>query len=204
MQSTEHWNRIYAEKPSQQVSWYTEHLRQSLQLIAEAGLPADARILDVGGGASSLARDLLDRGFTDISVLDLAAAALEVAKLALGLRANQVQWLVGDITTIALPEAALDLWHDRAVFHFLTDPALRAAYVRQATRALRPGGHLIVATFGASGPERCSGLPVARYDERQLPGQFGDGFARVHCLEEVHVTPWGAQQQFTYCLCRRG
>ena len=203
MPHTEHWNRIYTEKSSTDVSWFAQHLEPSLRLIDEACLPADAGIVDVGGGASTLARDLLDRGFTNVSVLDLAAQALEVAKAQLGPRGSRVKWLVGDVTSVELPEAAFDLWHDRAVFHFLTDPADRAAYVRQATRALKPGGRIIVATVGTNGPERCSGLPVRRYDERELPAQFGQAFERVHCIEDVHLTPWGSQQEFVYCLCRR-
>jgi SAM-dependent methyltransferase len=203
VQTTEHWDRIYKDKAATAVSWYEPHLAQSLALVDEAALPANAAILDVGGGASTLAGDLLDRGFTDVTVLDIASQALEVAKAQLGKRAEQIHWLVGDITRVELPAATFDLWHDRAVFHFLTDPADRAAYVRQVVAALKPGGRIIVATFGIQGPDRCSGLPVVRYDENALTDQFGAPFERVHCLEASHTTPWGAQQEFVYCLCKR-
>ncbi len=201
--TSEHWNRIYAEKPSDQVSWHATHLTHSLALIAEANLPRNAAILDVGGGASTLAGDLLDLGYTNVTVLDIAESGLAVARQRLAARATLVHWLVGDITTIALPEAAFDLWHDRAVFHFLTEPRDRAAYLAQARRALKPDGRIIVATFGEHGPERCSGLPVVRYDDEALLAAFGQDFERVHCLEDTHVTPWGSQQEFVYCLCRR-
>jgi len=203
MNPHEHWNRIYLDKSATGVSWYTPHLARSLELIREAQLPKSASILDVGGGASTLAADLLTEGFQHIAVLDIAQAALDVAKASLGDKAQQVTWLAGDITTAQLPEAAYDLWHDRAVFHFLTEEAQRRAYIRQVERALKTGGRIIVATFGTHGPERCSGLEVVHYDEASLPSTFGAHFERLHCLEETHTTPWGTLQEFVYCLCRK-
>ena len=198
-----HWEKVYGTRPVDAVSWYTPHLTRSLELIAEAALPLDAHIIDVGGGASTLAADLLDLGYTALTVLDLSASALASARASMGERAACVQWTVGDITTAPLPEATYDLWHDRAVFHFLTDPNDRAAYLRQVQHALKPGGRIIVATFGPDGPEKCSGLPVVRYDDVGLQAQFGADFERLHCLEERHETPWGSEQAFVYCLCRR-
>jgi SAM-dependent methyltransferase len=198
-----HWEQIYGTKYADAVSWYTPHLTRSLELIAEAALPLDAHIIDVGGGASTLTADLLERGYQNLTVLDLSAAALEKARASIGERSGSVRWVVGDVTTVDLPTATYDLWHDRAVFHFLTDPNDRAAYLRQVHHALKPGGRIIVATFGPDGPEKCSGLPVVRYDDVGLQAQFGSDFERLHCLEERHETPWGSEQAFVYCLCRR-
>lgn len=147
--------------------------------------------------------DLLDRGFGAVTVADLSQVALDLVRARLGERARQVQVIVGDITQVQLPENAYDLWHDRAVFHFLTDPAARSAYVSQVLRALRPGGRIVIATFGPQGPERCSGLPVERYDERTLHSTFGEeAFTKIGHEREVHQTPWGTEQEFVYCYCR--
>ena len=206
-----HWERVYQTKAVDAVSWYTPHLATSLELIGEAGLSPSASMLDVGAGASTLAADLLDQGFTDLTVVDLSATALErarearrAAQLARGVdRPDPVRDLVGDIRTVALPAGAFDLWHDRAVFHFLTAPEDQAAYLRQAHHALRPGGRIIVATFGPDGPEMCSGLPVVRYSDEALQACFGSAFERVRCVRETHATPWGTAQAFVACLCRR-
>ncbi len=203
MSGEQHWNRVYDTKDTEAVSWYAPSLGTSLELISEAGLDAGAAVIDVGGGASTLPAELLDRGFTEVTVLDISASALDKARAQLGPRAQQVRWVAGDVTSVELPDAAYDLWHDRAVFHFLTQEVDQDAYIRQVSRALKPGGRLVVATFGASGPEKCSGLPVARYDDQALVKRFGDCFERLRCLEDTHVTPWGASQLFTYCLCRR-
>lgn len=197
-----HWESVYGKKKVDEVSWYRPHLERSLDFIARAGLARDAAIIDVGGGASTLVDDLLDRGVTDVTVLDISAKAIEAAKQRLGARAGGVHWLVGDITTLELPAAGYDFWHDRAVFHFLREPANRARYVAAARRALRPGGHIVVATFGPAGPERCSGLDVVRYSGDQLHGEFGAGFRKVESVTEVHSTPSGNEQQFVYCYCR--
>jgi len=198
-----HWDRVYESKSSDRVSWYTPHLARSLDLIDSAGRGPRSAFIDVGGGASTLTSDLLERGWGDVSVLDISAAALEVAKGQLGERAPDVNWIVGDVTEVDLPAARFDVWHDRAVFHFLTDKAQRDAYIEQVRRALKPDGHLILATFGPHGPEKCSGLPVVRYSDVELLDRFGEAFERVRCETESHVTPWGSEQEFVYCLCRR-
>lgn len=197
-----HWDDVYARKPAEGVSWYRPHLERSLALIEAARLPRDAAILDVGGGASTLVDDLLDRGYTNVSVLDLSERALDVARQRLGDRAASVRWIVGDATTVALDAASIDFWHDRAVFHFLRDDDARRRYVAIARRALKPGAHIVVATFGPAGPERCSGLDVVRYDAEGIHGVFGAAFEKVGSDEETHVTPWGSEQQFVYCYCR--
>ncbi|MFO0629798.1 MAG: class I SAM-dependent methyltransferase [Polyangiales bacterium] len=203
MEPQSHWESVYARKPADGVSWYRPHLDRSLAIIEAAALPKDARIVDVGGGASTLVDDLLDRGFTRLTVMDLSARALDVARHRLGDRASRVTWIVGDATHRALPEGSVDLWHDRAVFHFLRDDDARRRYVDQAHRALRPGGTIVVATFGPDGPSQCSGLEVVRYDAEGIHAAFGDAFERLSSDQETHVTPWGSAQPFVYCSCRR-
>jgi 2-polyprenyl-3-methyl-5-hydroxy-6-metoxy-1,4-benzoquinol methylase len=197
----EHWEKVYQTKQADAVSWFQEHAMRSLELIHSIGAPAQASIIDVGGGASTLVDDLLHDGFQHLAVLDLSASALQVAQQRLGAKGNQVTWLTGNICDVSLPVQAYDIWHDRAVFHFLTDPADRAAYVRQVMKAVKPGGHVIVATFAPDGPEQCSGLPVARYSHDQLHGQFGPSFELVAHTSEAHQTPWGSVQHFVYCHC---
>lgn len=196
-----HWDRVYRSKRPEAVSWYQPSLRLSLDLIERIGIAPTARVLDVGGGASTLVDDLLDRGFDHLTVLDLSSEALAVARERLGARASRVTWMQGDVTTVELPAGRFDLWHDRAVFHFLTAPEARQRYVRQARQALAPGGHAIVATFGPEGPSQCSGLDVVRYDADGLHAEFG-GFEKLGQLEERHLTPWGSEQHFVYCYCR--
>ena len=157
----------------------------------------------MGGGASTLVDDLLNLGYDNLSVLDLSAAALKVAQDRLGAKAATVNWLVGDITTVSLPANAYDIWHDRAVFHFLTEEADRRAYVAQVMRIVRPNGHIIIATFAEDGPEKCSGLPVMRYSPEALHQEFGRGFQLVSKDKETHHTPFGTDQQFIYCYCRK-
>jgi 2-polyprenyl-3-methyl-5-hydroxy-6-metoxy-1,4-benzoquinol methylase len=171
-------------------------------MIEEAAPGRDSRIIDVGGGEATLVDDLLDRGYCNLSVLDVSATALDVAKARLGERAGAVDWRCGDVTTHPFPGSHYDVWHDRAVFRFLTDPKDRADYVHQVTRAVKPGGHVIVATFGPGGPTKCSGLDVVRYDPGALHDQFGANFLLLRHLTEMHQTPAGAMQQFTYCYCR--
>jgi SAM-dependent methyltransferase len=197
-----HWEGVYERKPPQEVSWYRAHLEMSLRFIERAGLAPTAPVIDVGGGASTLVDDLLGRGYDHVTVLDLSARAIEAAKARLGERAAAVHWLVGDVTQVELARGGYDLWHDRAVFHFLRDEADRRRYVAAVERALKPGGHLVVATFGPQGPTRCSGLEVASYDPDQLHAQFGDAFHRLDSATELHATPSGATQQFVYLHCR--
>jgi 2-polyprenyl-3-methyl-5-hydroxy-6-metoxy-1,4-benzoquinol methylase len=197
-----HWETVYHTKAPDRVSWFRPHLETSLALIERTAAGRSASIIDVGGGESTLVDDLLARGYENITVLDVSETALEVARKRLGLAAEQVHWLVADITQTDLPPAAYDVWHDRAVFHFLTDIGQRAAYVRQVARAVKPGGHVIVSTFGPEGPTKCSGLDVMRYDAESLHDQFGVRFRLMESSKEVHETPFGTTQQFLYCYCR--
>lgn len=203
MDHKQHWEQIYSTKPSDAVSWFQNHADQSLRLIHNTGLGKDAAIIDVGAGASTLVDDLLAEGYTDLTVLDLSPAALMVAKQRLANHAECVSWAEGDVTRAEFPVHRFDIWHDRAVFHFLTEPPDRHAYVEQVIRSVRPGGHVIVATFAEDGPEKCSGLPVLRYQPESLHAEFGDAFLLVGHEKEAHHTPSGAVQQFVYCYCRK-
>lgn len=197
-----HWETVYRTRAPDAVSWYAPHLDTSLALIERSAGALSAAIIDVGGGEATLVDDLLARGYTDVSVLDISAEAIRVARARLGAQAGRARWLVGDITQAELPERRYDVWHDRAVFHFLLEPAQRAAYVRQVARAMRPGGSVIVATFGPEGPTKCSGLDIVRYDADGLHDQFGPAFRLVESRTELHRTPFGTTQQFVYCFCR--
>lgn len=197
-----HWDTVYRTKAPDAVSWYRPHLERSVELIQAVVPDLSASIIDVGGGESTLVDDLLAKGYRDISVLDISSTALDVAKKRLGEMARHVTWLADDITQAALPASRYDLWHDRAVFHFLTRAEDRAAYVRQVARAMKPGGYVIVATFGPEGPEKCSGLEVVRYDADALHGEFGAKFRLVDSKTELHQTPFGTTQQFLYCMCK--
>lgn len=203
MDSKQHWERIYTTKTPDSVSWFQEHADQSLRLINNTRLGKDAAIIDVGGGASKLVDDLAAEGYTDLTVLDLSSAALAVAKQRLGKHAEDVHWMEGDITCAEFPVYRFDVWHDRAVFHFLTDPADRRAYVERVMHAVRPGAHVIIATFAEDGPDKCSGLPVMRYQPETLHAEFGDAFLLVEHEKEMHHTPSGTVQQFVYCYCRK-
>ena len=203
MQSKEHWEKVYTTKATDAVSWFQPHADLSLDLIKATGVSHDAAIIDVGGGASTLVDDLLANGYTDLSVLDLSAAALAAAQKRLGLQASKVQWIEADVTKADLPARRFDVWHDRAVFHFLTSAEDRAAYVQAVFRAVKPGGHVIVATFAEDGPNQCSGLPVMRYRADELHAEFGEAFALLSHQKEAHHTPSGTVQQFVYCYCRR-
>jgi SAM-dependent methyltransferase len=197
-----HWDDIYATRRAHEVSWYQINPDTSLRLIATLGLrPGDA-IIDVGGGASSLVDHLLDQGLLDVSVLDISAAALDAVKARLGARADTVRWLIGDITQ-ERPPGTYRLWHDRAVFHFLTDPEDRRTYVSTLSNALPRGSHAIIATFADDGPERCSDLPVCRYSPDRLAEELGAAFTLVESLRETHTTPAQGEQKFIYCRFRR-
>ncbi len=199
----DHWDKIYRAKQPDEVSWYRAHLTLSLQLIEQAAPDRSARIIDVGGGGSTLVDDLLAAGYRCVTVLDVSPPALDVARRRLGRAADAAQWSCGDVTTMDLPANHYDVWHDRAVFHFLTEPQDRSAYVTQVVRALQPHGHVIIATFGPEGPRKCSGLDVVRYDADSLHEAFGPRFRRVRHLTESHRTPAGAVQQFVYCQFER-
>ncbi|AHG88131.1 Methyltransferase type 12 [Gemmatirosa kalamazoonensis] len=198
-----HWDGIYRTKDLTELSWQQSDAALSLACIQEMAPDRTAAVIDVGGGASPLVDGLLAAGYRDVTVLDLAPSALARARERLGAEgAGQVAWLAADVCAAPLAPGRYDVWHDRAVFHFLTEAAERAAYVAQVRRAVRPGGLVLVATFAEDGPARCSGLPVARYSAAALHGAFGEDFALLRQLREVHHTPWGAPQPFTYCLCR--
>lgn len=206
MTTREHWENVYSQKSPDAVSWFRPRLDRSLALIAQAGLAPNSHIADIGGGASTLVDDLLALGTAKVSVADLSASALEHSKRRLGDDADKVTWVVGDATTRLFEDASVDLWHDRAVFHFLTGPEQRAAYLDHMARALRPsahGAHVLLATFGPDGPERCSGLPVVRYSAAALAETLGPAFELVTEEAELHTTPWGSNQAFTYALFRR-
>lgn len=203
MNAQAHWERIYTEKAPDTVSWYRPHLEKSLGLIGKFAPGKSASIIDVGGGESTLVDDLLSRGYENITVLDISQAAIDVSRKRLGAFSERVHWQVADIARVELPSSAYDLWHDRAVFHFLTVASDRAAYVRQVARAVRHGGHVIVSTFGPDGPMKCSGLDVVRYDPESLHGEFGEHFRLLESSKELHETPFGTVQQFLYCHCTK-
>lgn len=202
MDQETHWEKIYRQKAADAVSWYRRHLETSLALIERAAADTNASILDVGGGESTLVDDLLVRGFKNVTVLDISRTAIDVTKKRLGPAAERVHWLVADITQAELAPGAYDIWHDRAVFHFLSDDEQRSSYVRQVMRAVRAGGHVVVSTFGPEGPTKCSGLEVVRYDADSLHDEFGTRFRMVESSTELHETPFGTTQQFLYCYCR--
>ncbi|TDR45604.1 methyltransferase family protein [Tahibacter aquaticus] len=197
--TSDHWEQVYRTRPSDEVSWYRPHLERSLSFIQAASPDHHARILDVGGGASTLVDDLVAQGYQNLSVLDLAEAALQQARDRLGESASAVKWISADVRTVSFDSHSIDLWHDRAVFHFLTDEADRASYVRQVTAALKPGGHLVIATFAPDGPTRCSGLEVVRYDATGLAQVFGQAFRLEAQAADAHTTPNGNTQSFVYC-----
>jgi 2-polyprenyl-3-methyl-5-hydroxy-6-metoxy-1,4-benzoquinol methylase len=202
MNAQAHWERIYTEKAPDAVSWYRPHLEKSLTLIEQVAPDRSASIIDVGGGESTLVDDLLARGYENVTVLDISQAAINVNRKRLGTASECVKWLVADIGQVELKSSVYDVWHDRAVFHFLTSASDRAWYVRQVARAVRHGGHVIVSTFGPEGPVKCSGLDVVRYGAESLHREFGVHFQLLESSKELHQTPFGTVQQFLYCHCR--
>lgn len=203
MDKQAHWDKVYRTKGRDEVSWFREHLDTSLRMITNTGIGKDAAIIDVGAGNSTLADDLLDRGFVDVSVLDISGKAIDDSKERLGARAKDINWILADIASVELADDHYDLWHDRAVFHFLTDAKDRRKYVEQVIRALKPGGHIIVASFGLEGPQKCSGLDVIRYSPETMHDEFGESFKLVESVGETHNTPFGTTQDFVYCYCRK-
>jgi SAM-dependent methyltransferase len=202
MDAQTHWEKIYTEKAPNAVSWFRPHLETSLELIARLQPGRQASIIDVGGGESTLADDLLARGYQNITVFDISPTAIDANKKRLGEASELVHWLAADITKVELGPSAYDVWHDRAVFHFLTAEPDRVAYVRQVARAVRHGGHVIVSTFGPEGPTKCSGLDVVRYDAESLHREFRIHFRLLGSSKELHETPFGTVQQFLCCYCR--
>lgn len=202
MDAQTHWEKIYTEKAPDAVSWYRPHLETSLALIEQAAAGYSASIIDVGGGESTLVDDLIARGYENNTVLDISQTAIEANKKRLGKASQDVHWLVADITKAELNPATYDVWHDRAVFHFLTATSDRVAYVRQVAHAVKPGGYVIVSTFGPEGPTKCSGLDIVRYDAESLHSEFGVHFRLLGSSQELHRTPFGTIQQFLYCYCK--
>lgn len=203
METKPHWEKIYHTKAPDQVSWYQVCPELSLKLIQQTGVNSSASIIDVGGGASTLVDFLLQNEFANLTVLDLSATALETSKRRLGDQAHQVTWIEADITQAHLPPHGYDVWHDRAVFHFLTQVEDRHRYVEQVKQSVKPDGFVIVATFGPEGPLRCSGLEIVRYSPDALHSEFGADFQLLESRQETHQTPFGSEQQFIYCFCRR-
>lgn len=197
MKRKQHWNQVYQTKALDDVSWFQTRPANSLKLIEATGLGKDEGIIDVGGGASVLVDFLLDTGFSKLAVLDISAAALEHARQRLGRRASLVEWCEADVTAFN-PSRRFGLWHDRAVFHFLTDKADREKYVQTLKRTLMPGGHVIIATFALDGPAKCSGLEVARYDAPSIGLELGAEFQLAEQASETHFTPWSTEQKFSY------
>jgi len=195
--SAGHWETMYEDSNPTELSWFEPVPSRSLALIQATGLPPDAPLLDVGGGASSLVDHLLAAGYTDVSVLDIAPAALAQVRARLGPAARRVEWIVADVTAFQ-PKRRYAMWHDRAVVHFLTAAAERERYLAVLTASLAPGGHVVLATFGPQGPTRCSGLPVQRYSADDLGMLLGTGFRLRRTLQEDHRTPAGGYQQFVY------
>ena len=203
MGSKKHWESVYTSKADSEVSWFQEHAQLSLKFILDANIPTEASIIDVGGGASTLVDDLLENGYEHITILDLSEAALDTAKTRIGAHAADLQWIGDDILTVELPTNAYDVWHDRAVFHFLTTEDERHAYVQKVLQTVKPGGLVIVATFAEDGPTQSSGLPVMRYSANDLHSEFGEPFELLGHEKESHHTPAGNEQKFVYCFCRK-
>ena len=202
MDPRSHWEQVYRTKGPDQVSWFQPEAKLSLELIQLVAPARDTSIIDVGAGASTLVDGLVAAGYSRITMLDLSPAALIQAQQRLSNDADAVVWQEADVLTADLDAGAFDVWHDRAVFHFLTGAAERTRYVKQVRQAVRPGGFVLVATFAENGPTRCSGLDVARYTPEGLHGEFGTDFRLVQSRREEHRTPGGAPQAFTYCVCR--
>jgi SAM-dependent methyltransferase len=199
----DHWDRVYSTKGAEDVSWFRPHLDRSLAFVDAAALDLSAPVIDIGGGASTFVDDLLARGHSDLTVLDLSSAALEAARTRIGSRSSDVTWVCADVTSAPLPVDHFQFWHDRAVFHFLTDERDRRLYVDSVRRSVRRGGHIVIATFGPHGPEKCSNLDVVRFTPASLHAEFGSDFNKVADAIESHKTPWGTEQEFVYCYCRR-
>lgn len=203
MTSKEHWEKIYTTRAVAEVSWFQKHAALSLKLITQSAISKSASVIDVGGGASTLVDDMLAKGYSHLTVLDLSPTALASARSRLGARADEVQWIEAGILEADLPVHGYDLWHDRAVFHFLTVEAERRAYVDQVLRSVKPGGFVIVATFSEDGPNRCSGLPTMRYSASELHAELGESFELLDHERETHHTPGGNEQRFVYCFFRK-
>ena len=203
MNQRDHWEQAYSSIQTEKLGWYAPHLQTSLSWIKGLELGMDDPIIDVGGGASTLVGDLLEADYRSITVLDISATALAAVKARLGKSAELVNWLEGDVTSLDLPSQYYELWHDRAVFHFLTEPEQQRQYRDKLVNALKPGGHLIIGTFATEAPPRCSGLPVQRYNQEQLENTLGEAFELKRHKQELHITPGGVEQMYLYCHFRK-
>ena len=192
-----HWERIYSDQPPTDVSWYQQEPMTSLSLIRGTGIGHEAPIIDVGGGASVLVDYLYRDGYNYITVLDISARAIAHAKRRLGETAARIEWIEEDVTRFR-PRQHYALWHDRAVFHFLTDAADRADYIKVLSSALLPGGHLVIAAFAIGGPDKCSGLDIVQYDAGKMKDELGDAFELLEQRDETHLTPANKEQKFSY------
>ena len=201
MPRKDHWNAVYTSKANDEVSWFEVDPTISLDLIQQVSLPPSS-VIDVGGGQSFLVDRLLDSGIEKVAVLDISSVALERTESRLGDRAARVQWIEADVTSVS-EVGTFDLWHDRAVFHFLTEPKDREAYLELATKTIPVGGHMIIGTFASDGPEMCSGLPVCRYDADSMASTLGNRFALVYSQRYLHTTPWGKEQHFFFGVFQR-
>ena len=193
----EHWTSIYKTKSADNVSWFQPHLENSLKLISQTTLSA-GNIIDVGAGASTLVDDLLKRGF-EVTVLDISSDALKISQERLGETAKHVKWIEADITEASLIPHSYDIWHDRALFHFLTNPGDRKKYVKTMRDSLKPKGHVIIAAFDLTGPDKCSGLEIVKYSPQKILEELGAGFKLLNTFKDGHKTPWGSIQNFIYC-----
>ena len=199
MTAKDHWENVYTTKSSNEVSWFQSHSTKSLELINSIGLPLSASLIDVGGGASVLVDDLIKLGYSNLNILDISPAALKTSQKRLGNASKQVKWIEADITDERLKELKIDLWHDRAVFHFLTEKDQRQRYMDNLKHILNKGGHVIIATFADDGPQKCSGLDICQYNEKSLVLELGDNFTLVSHHKETHQTPFNTKQNFIYC-----
>jgi ubiquinone/menaquinone biosynthesis C-methylase UbiE len=202
MNRSAHWEQVYRTRRTDEVSWFQSQPARSLRFIQQVNPPPGGPVIDLGGGASSLVDALLDAGYHDVTMLDISSTALAHARARLGERSARVRWIEGDVLDADLPAAGFAVWHDRAVFHFLTTADDQARYVARVRHALRPGGHVVIATFAEDGPTRCSGLEVSRYSAPELLEVFGDAFTLITSEREEHRTPSGAIQRFTWCVLR--
>ncbi|HBJ34212.1 MAG TPA: SAM-dependent methyltransferase [Planctomycetaceae bacterium] len=201
MPRKDHWDAVYTTKANDEVSWFEADPTISLDLIQQVS-PPPSSVIDVGGGQSFLVDRLLDSGIDQIAILDISSVAISRTKERLGERAASVEWIEGDITSIS-NVGTFDLWHDRAVFHFLTERKDREAYLELAVKSIPVGGHMIIGTFGTDGPEKCSGLPVCRYDADSMASTLGNRFMLVSSQNHVHATPWGKEQHFFFGVFQR-
>ena len=203
MSDQNHWNHIYSNLPASKVGWFKPHLETSLAWIEALDLDPQEPVIDVGGGASTFVDDLLEKGYKNLTVLDISESAIQIARKRLSTTSSTVTWLVGDVTEIELPYRYYLLWHDRAVFHFLIEPEAQQKYKEALLNSLKPGGNFIIGTFTPEAPPQCSGLPVQRYDADLLAEKFGDNFEQKHHRYEVHTTPGGVKQSYVYCHFQR-